>query len=142
MKRFWSKVDKRGPDECWPWTAANIKGRGVIRIAGRNILAPRVSWELHNGPIPEGKWVLHTCDNPPCVNPAHPFLGDRLVNIADCMAKGRTTRGLRHGQCKLTDEQVIAIRHANGFQRDIAAQFGISQTHVCEIRTGKKRVYA
>lgn len=100
-ERFWSKVDRRGPDECWPWTAAKNRGYGVIgagpRSSGRKF-ATRVSWELEHGAPPRSDMdILHRCDNPPCVNPAHLFEGTAADNVADMLGKGRESRGRRHG---------------------------------------------
>lgn len=97
-EKFWSRVDKRGPDECWPWTGGrNTDGYGKApratgsRPIGRGYTAAhRVSWAIHFGPVPDGLWVLHHCDNPPCVNPAHLWLGTNLDNIRDRDAKGRS----------------------------------------------------
>jgi hypothetical protein len=70
-KRFWAKVDRRGPDECWTWLGSLSRGYGQINVGRRMMKAHRVAWELANGPIPEGLTIDHLCYNPPCVNPSH-----------------------------------------------------------------------
>jgi hypothetical protein len=120
-ERFWEKVDVRGPDDCWEWTASkNDNGYGEIRESApstKTLKAHRVSWELHNGPIPvgngyHGTCVLHKCDNPGCVNPAHLFLGTHEDNMKDMIEKDRhvTYKREKHGRAKLTEEQVLEIR--------------------------------
>ncbi len=149
--RFWSKVNKT--ESCWLWTAASSnKGYGVFGADDqRRILAHRYSWELAHGPIPDGLLVCHRCDTPLCVRPDHLFLGTYEENMADCKAKGRTARGARSGarlhpeSCHrgedaswsiFTAAQVIEIRnrYADGeVQEDIAADFGVSQSHISKI---------
>lgn len=106
---FWSHVART--ESCWLWTGCHYKGYGYKRLApphGRlRARAHRVSWVIHNGPIPDGLCVLHDCpdgDNGMCVNPAHLWLGTDADNVRDCTAK-------RRGTGKLTDELVRQIRH-------------------------------
>lgn len=89
-KRFWSKV-KKVRNNCWEWQAARTEyGYGVLGYKGRTIRAHRRSWEMaHKRRIPPGRMVLHRCDNPPCVNPAHLFLGTAKDNSIDMTQKGR-----------------------------------------------------
>lgn len=98
--RFWSHVDRTTtPDGCWLWTASTTReGYGQIGSTGKNkkrLLAHRLSWELHNGPIPDGLFILHNCpgaDNPACVNPAHLRPGTAQQNMDDMVAKGPSGR--------------------------------------------------
>lgn len=90
LKRFWEKVEKTA--DCWIWKAyKNRQGYGRIGTsAGKSINATRVCWVIHNGPIPEGYFICHKCDNPSCVKPDHLFLGTRQDNIDDMMRKKRS----------------------------------------------------
>jgi len=87
-ERFWEKVDKSG--DCWTWKGGTFRfGYGSFRVGDRRIPAHRVSWELAFGKIADGMCVLHTCDNPGCVNPAHLRLGTQQDNVRDAREKGR-----------------------------------------------------
>lgn len=95
LARFWSKVDRRGDDECWPWTGgAHPRGYGRFTLQHpRTVAAHRFAWEIANGrEFPRGLNGCHRCDNPPCVNPAHIWPGTQAENLADMYAKGRRGR--------------------------------------------------
>lgn len=134
-ERFWSKVIKAGPDECWLWTAVlTHNGYGHFGVKGRMRLAHRFAWEMENGPIPPGMRALHRCDVRRCVNARHIFIGSDADNSADMVAKGRSIRGEAHRFSKLRNEDVIAIRNATGTQKSIASRFGITRSAVAAIR--------
>lgn len=146
----WTTTDKG----CWEWNGArNPRGYGQLSAGPRDsegkswpLYAPRVSWELENGPIPDGMVACHKCDNPPCVNPGHLFLGTRADNNADMAAKRRTRNGERRPQHKLTDAQVRQIRvryEAGGVsQRALADEYGVSQAAISLVVHSKRRAAA
>ena len=103
IARFWSKVDKRGADECWPWLGTRDKdGYGNTYVRGRTTRSHRIAWEFANGPIPKDAHILHRCDNPPCCNAAHLFDGTAVANVEDMVAKRRQARGERQHLARLT----------------------------------------
>lgn len=156
--RFWRRVPKGNLDACWEWDGSRLAaGYGQFGLTrSRPVLAHRMAWELTHGPIPEGMHVLHRCDNPPCCNPTHLFLGSNSDNIADRVAKGRSpvgrehwssrngdrvARGERAGGAKLTQGKVDAIRQlrAQGVtQRELAERFGVSRATIYLIQEGKR----
>ena len=143
--RFIPKVRMRGPDECWTWLACtDTAGYGHFWDGDKLVKAHRVAWEFWRGEIPEGVSVLHCCDNPPCCNPRHLWLGTQADNVADRDAKGRriALRGEESGASKLTAEQVLEIyaRYAGGgvYQRELGAEYGVDQTTISYIVRGEK----
>ena len=141
VERFWEKVDKKGPDECWLWTAGKDgDGYGRMRIKGTHIRAHRVSWEIHHGPIPPGMHVLHQCDTPGCANPIHLYLGTNTDNVHDRDKKGRGVlpmlKGEQHGRAKLTETDILRIRDdvsSGRTQEVVAREFGITHQQVSVI---------
>lgn len=139
-ERFWEKVNKRGPDDCWEWTAARTQGYGVIKASfpdRRMLRAHRVSYEINKGKIPEGWLVRHICDNPGCVNPDHLLSGTWTDNMKDRDSRNRQARGERQGLSKLTEDDVRAIRKDVRSQEAIARDYGIAQTGVSFIKRRK-----
>ena len=138
LRRFWAKVSIGQPDECWTWKAGKASiGYGTFCVDGRMVYAHRYSLELVNGPIPAGMLACHTCDNPPCVNPAHLWVGTHRDNIRDAIFKGRHP-GAECGS--LTGETMIYewLFGTGGFYtgREIAAAFAKPRSWV-DVRIGK-----
>jgi len=137
-ERFWDKVALSGRGGCWEWAGwTNLRGYGQMAISGHIVLAHRLSFEMCNGRIPSGLCVLHKCDNPPCVNPEHLFLGTRADNVADKKAKGRCSR---LGRRKLRPEDVFAVRSLleSGLTLEkIASIFGVQKACIHKIKAGK-----
>lgn len=141
-ERFWSKVDKTSdPNGCWLWLdLIKPTGYGEYRDGKKKVRAHRFAYELVNGPIPEGKHLLHSCDNPRCVNPAHLSAGTAKENQQDMTQKGRGRIGTRNGSAKLTEQDVIKIKEllAQGFsQEKIAKQYGVAQSIISKISLGR-----
>jgi len=159
--RFWSKVDKKCVNECWEWIGCKAQGYGRIKVYGKLRQASHVSWILARGPIPQGKSILHRCDNPPCVNPKHLFVGTQKDNVKDMIRKGRENwatgdrngarthpekvlRGEGVGTSKLNKEDVIKIqeRYLTGeSQRSIAKDFKVCHQHISVIVNKKQWVH-
>lgn len=144
LERLWEKIDICAPEECWNWTASITKaGRPVLKdwnggvSVGKN--ASRWIYELTVGPVPDGLYVCHSCDNPLCCNPSHLFLGTPKENTQDMISKGRFV-----GNLKLTFDQVSLIRQlaVNGnSQRSIARQTGVSRTHIGDLLQGRVKFW-
>lgn len=140
--RFWRFVTP--VDGCWLWRGnRNQAGYGQIKVGrkGPSVSAHRLSYELHHGPIPAGLFVLHRCDNPPCVNPDHLFVGTAKDNSDDMIAKGRRAKHVRpHSRVrKLTDDQVLAIRLDGRALYIVAGEFDVSEATISMIRTGRRK---
>ncbi len=131
---------------CWYWRGSfNNKGYGQFKVDGKMLLAHRVSYELANGPIPDGRIIRHSCHNPACVNPAHLQVGTQQDNMDDKVRAGRqaTLSGEANGRSKLTDSAVREIRdlHAAGRfnQRELGELYGVHRSHISNIMNHRSR---
>ena len=140
--RFMEKVTIT--EGCWPFSSSKER-YASFHLNGAPELAHRASYMLFVGPIPEGKLVLHECDNTKCVRPDHLFIGNQAENVQDMFAKGRANRSPRIGSSNsmaaLTEDDVIEIKRllSTGLmlQREIAAKYRVSRATIGLIKTGK-----
>ena len=162
--RLWRKIKRGKKNECWPWIGkAKINGYGILGLGGRgagNVLAHRAAYELSVGPIPDGFYLCHKCDNPPCCNPTHLFVGTQLDNLRDASVKKRMRnatpsasiqRGSKHwskrepgkvasGELvlpKLDADKVLAIRASKLPNSLLAEQYKTSINTIRAARTGR-----
>lgn len=152
QEKYESKIDRSGgPDACHEWTKARDKnGYGIFsyRESGKTYTkrAHRYGWTLLYGPIEDDLMILHRCDNPPCQNGSHWFIGDNQANMTDMVEKGRSTGptpGERHHRATLTDAQIIEVRArytgAHGEISALAREYGILPRAMNSILRGARR---
>lgn len=147
VNRFWGYVDKsNGPKSCWPWTGSTAKsGYGNFKVASYvSIRASRFAYAVTNKRDPGAMFTCHTCDNPPCCNPKHLWLGDTKANSHDMVKKGRGNTGPQdghnNGNAKLSADEVAKIKEcilAGMNNKVIAEIFEITHSLVSLIRLGK-----
>lgn len=144
MDRFWPKVRRGAPDECWPWLAGKDKdGYGKFQVTGRgpapgvprpvqkHVRAHKLVWELENGPLARGLVIRHSCDNAACCNLAHLTSGTQAQNRSDSVRRGREPRGERKPNTRISDAAAyeIRVRAASGATyAELAAEYGVHRS--------------
>jgi hypothetical protein len=140
----WNKIEKRGPDDCWPWKGNYFKsGYGRATIDRKARLAHRFAWEYANGKnVPGDMFILHACDNKACCNPAHLRPGTRSENAQDALSRGQFCDGSRNSFAKLTEDEVFEIRRkrlVDGVKvLVLAGQYRVSGAVISAIALGQK----
>jgi len=138
--RLWHLVKKAGLDDCWLWNGhTTADGYGRLSIYNRELSATRLVYESTYGPIEPGLDVCHTCDNPPCCNPRHLWIGTRAENNKDRADKGRSfrSRGELSENSKLTESNVIEILDSPETNQALADKYGVDHSLISRIRLGK-----
>ena len=141
-ERLYEKTRRDQSTGCLEFQGYRIKkGYGYIGTEnGKTTTTHRLAWQIAHGPIPEGMFVLHKCDNPPCCNPDHLFLGTNKDNMDDRSNKQRQARGSRMGSSKLVESDIPVIRKrlsAGETHRSIAKSYGVSSPIITYINTGR-----
>jgi len=147
IKRFWSKVNRKGPNECWLWMGSCKEngypqlGVGSITNGTRTMrMAHRLSWLIHFGEVPPKKYVLHHCDTPRCVNPNHLYLGGNAENARDAVNRNRIRHGVTHPHAKLNEKKVKRVRKMFAAGKNfsqIAAKMKVSPSTIQQVITGE-----
>lgn len=142
-KNFWSLVNVGQPKDCWPYKGhKDKKGYGHLNIKWASRLAHRMAYAVaHNEDVPSDMLVCHHCDNPPCCNPRHLFVGTQKDNMADCSAKKRTStrytvRGQTHPKSKIPQSHVRAIYDSKIPVWKLAEAYGVTPTAIRNIKNG------
>lgn len=150
--RFWANVKKGKANDCWLWIKLLDKkmGYGRTKIGGKAQGSHRKAFEFAVGKIPKGLCVCHKCDNPPCCNPNHLFLGTHKDNMQDAARKGRFKwngiipglKGEKSPMAKLTEVEVVEIKKMSGTQKFtqtfLAQKYGVGQDEISRIVNGKR----
>ena len=141
IQRFFKKFEMKTSTECWDWEACvNNRGYGKFSLDSKHIYAHRFSYIIHNGEIPKNLCVMHSCDNPKCVNPWHLSVGTHQDNMNDKCAKNRQARmfGEDNPKSKLTVEQVHDIRTKRMMGIEFAELYNIDKSQISRIQNNLK----
>lgn len=146
LAKFWAKVEKAGPDDCWLWTGGisgpgknkNAGGYGRFKVERIDMQAHRISWVIANGKaVPKGEFVLHTCDNRKCVNPAHLFTGTHAHNMQDMHDKHRHPRRVPMKLNEVSAARIRKLRSEGWTYAQLVEEFGVCKATISYVANGK-----
>jgi len=146
LKDVWKYIDIKGEDDCWEWLGHLVRGNyGSFGINKKYYRSHRLAYTETYGPIPEGMFILHKCNNPKCCNPKHLYAGTQKDNMEQCKNDGRVAMGEKHYKSKLTEENVLKIRSlystGNYYQRELGKIFGVGDITISDITRRKTWKY-
>lgn len=145
LGRFWNKVDRKGPDDCWEWSACRrLQGYGAFKLSGQIYLANRVAYFLTHGIDPGKMFVLHSCHNPPCCNPAHLRLGTHSENMREMCESGRGNQRYQESRKSFRESDIPIIRarrEAGETYRSIAKDYGVHLSTIYKLANGESYAY-
>jgi hypothetical protein len=141
-KRFWSFVNRQGRNDCWNWIGNIRGGYGRFSVSGLAVPSHRYSYELYNDiKLSDDDLILHSCHNRKCVNPSHLRIGDNQDNMNDMKNANRQAKGVKNGQSKLLEKDVIEIKsllkEGKLLNKEIAEKFSIAPCTVTDISRGR-----
>lgn len=137
LARFWSRVEVRQRDQCWPWRYGSQEGYGEFRFSNNSReQAHRTAYRIANGPIPQNAVIRHRCDNSLCCNPWHLLPGSHADNVRDRVDRGRSAIGEDAGRAKLTAAQVIKVRESPLSHAYWARRFNVDRSTIADARVG------
>jgi len=141
IEEKWNRyVDKKSKDECWEWKGYKDKdGYGKMRVEKTNKGAHIVSFYIHNGYIWPEKLILHSCNNPSCVNPNHLREGTQVENMKDRTNSGNAPSGEKHPNCKYSDKVVKEILNSEESVSFLNKKYGMSKSQIRNIKAGRQR---
>ncbi len=136
IKAFWANINRRRRDQCWLWTGCVTKtGYGRFFAEGKTMRANRIVAGLHRGKmLTNDELACHKCDNPPCCNPDHIFVGTNLDNSTDCCSKQRQLRGEKHHSARMTPSKVATIRGSDKTIKELSKEFGVTWRAIWKIK--------
>lgn len=136
--KFWARLKPANDRGCREWSGRTFWRYGLVDLGNKPQMAHRIAYRLATGEDPGELSVCHTCDNPPCCEPTHLWLGTHKENMADRTKKGRTNppkfSGEKHPAARLTSTDVIAIRQSPESNNSLAARFGVGAANIRRIR--------